>query len=75
MTLKSPYVCLSRKLALFLMIKYHAEISILNLRKYLTIKIDCNPRPSSPKIFAFQHDEYLITSSFVFKWSELFWQN
>ena len=38
MTLKSPYVCLSRKLALFLTVKYHDKNSILNLRKYLTIK-------------------------------------
>ena len=43
MILKSPYVCLSRKLALFLTVNYHAKISVLNLRKYLTIKIDCNP--------------------------------
>ena len=47
MTLKSLYVCLSRKLALFLTVKYHAKISGLNLKKYLTIKIDCNSRPKS----------------------------
>ena len=47
MTLKSPCVCLSRKLALFLTVKYHSKISVLNLRKYLTIKIDCNPGPWS----------------------------
>ena len=34
MTLKS----LSRKLELFLNVKYHAKISVLNLRKYITIK-------------------------------------
>ena len=32
------------KHGIILTVKYHAEISILNLRKYLTIKIDCNPR-------------------------------
>ena len=41
MTLKSPYVSLSRKLSLFFMVKYHAENSILNPR------YDCNPRPWS----------------------------
>ena len=39
MTLNFPHVCLSRKLALRLTVKYHAQISILsNLKKYLTIK-------------------------------------
>ena len=47
MTLKSPYAWLSRKLALFSTVKYLTKISVLNLRKYLTIKIDCNSRPRS----------------------------
>ena len=45
MTLKSPYVCLSKKLALFLTVKYRAKISVLNLRKYLTIKSIVIPDP------------------------------
>ena len=33
------------KTGIILTVKYHAKISVLNLRKYLTIKIDCNPEP------------------------------
>ena len=39
------YVCLLRNLALLLTVKHHAKMSVLYLRKYLTINIDCNPGP------------------------------
>ena len=32
------------KAGIILTIKYHPKISVLNLRKYRTIKIDCNSR-------------------------------
>ena len=39
MTLKSPYVCLPRRLILFLTVKYNAELSILNFKKMSNYKI------------------------------------
>ena len=33
------------KAVTILMVKYHVKISILNLRKHVTVRNDCNPRP------------------------------